>query len=76
MMNSIKIKAERDQVKVGTNQVYAAVHQFGAKKGSFGMFTVNVKEHIKRLKTGRQYHVKAHTRRVKLPWGISRLGVF
>ena len=69
LMGSIHSRPENDQVRIGTNKVYAAVHQFGAKKGSFGMFTVNVKEHMRRLKTGRQYHVKAHTRRVKLPWG-------
>ncbi|KJR41707.1 phage virion morphogenesis protein, partial [Candidatus Magnetoovum chiemensis] len=28
--------ANSDSVKIGSNVIYAATHQFGAKKGSFG----------------------------------------
>lgn len=51
---SINYKADKDNVKIGTNKIYAAVHQFGAKKGSFGTVAANI---------------KAHTRKMKLPWG-------
>ena len=69
LMGSIHAQAKEDEVRVGTNKVYAAVHQFGAKKGSFGVFAVNVKEHMRQLKTGKQHKVRAHTRKTKLPWG-------
>lgn len=33
LRNSINVKAGRDRVAVGTNVVYAAIHQFGGKAG-------------------------------------------
>ena len=69
LLGSVYARAENDEVRIGTNKPYGVVQQLGAKKGSFGTFTVNVKEHMRQLKTGKQYQVKAHTRRVKLPWG-------
>mgnify|MGYP006283574597 FL=1 len=36
LMGSISAKPMDDGVRIGTNKVYAAVHQFGAKKGAFG----------------------------------------
>jgi phage virion morphogenesis protein len=40
LAGSIHYKAEKDKAIVGTNKIYAAVHQFGARKGSIGEFTV------------------------------------
>jgi len=45
LKNSITKSAEPARVRVGTNVKYAAVHQFGAAKGSFGTFTYRVREH-------------------------------
>ncbi|RLC27258.1 MAG: phage virion morphogenesis protein [Deltaproteobacteria bacterium] len=72
LMNSIHPKAYFDRAEIGTNRVYAAVHQFGAKKGAFGTFSVmqQVKEHIRKIK-GKSQKVRAHkrTRRMSVPWG-------
>ncbi len=37
MLDSINSKTTATSATVGADKVYAAVHQFGAKKGSFGM---------------------------------------
>ena len=47
LMNSIHSKATKDTVSVGTNMVYTALHQFGAKAGQFEML---VKAHIRKRK--------------------------
>lgn len=36
LRNSIQVAADSSGVTVGTNVIYAAVHQFGANKGAFG----------------------------------------
>ncbi|MFA5187077.1 MAG: phage virion morphogenesis protein [Patescibacteria group bacterium] len=36
LLGSIHYVAKPDSVQVGTNKIYAAVHQFGAKQGAFG----------------------------------------
>ena len=69
LLGSIHAKAYRDRAVIGTNKAYAAVHQFGARKGSFGQFTANIKAHMRKTKSGKGGNVRAHTRRVKLPWG-------
>ena len=72
LMGSINVRATDDSVTIGTNKAYAAVHQFGAKKGAFGTVEAQVKEHVRRLKRGkktRRVTVKAHTRKMTLPWG-------
>jgi phage virion morphogenesis protein len=72
LMGSINVRATDDHVIIGTNKKYAAVHQFGAKKGAFGTVEAQVKEHVRRLKRGKktkQVRVKAHTRKMLLPWG-------
>lgn len=70
LKNSFTVDVNRDSVRVGTNVVYAAVHHFGAKKGSFGTVAANIKAHVRRsVKTGKESTVKAHTRKMKLPWG-------
>ena len=47
LMNSIHSKATKDTVSVGTNMVYTALHQFGAKAGQFEML---IKAHIRKRK--------------------------
>jgi phage virion morphogenesis protein len=61
---SIVQEYTHESATVGTNKQYAKVHQFGAKKHSFGTFTAKVRAHDRMGKP-----VKAHTRNVKLPWG-------
>jgi len=77
LMNSIGRQVDGNTVHVGTNVVYAAVHHFGAKKGSFGTFAVKVGAHQRIVKQafGKVLPapvtaaVSAHSRSVKLPWG-------
>lgn len=68
LMGSIHATPHKDRVVVGTNKIYAAVHQFGAKKGSFGQFTAHIKEHMRKMGS-KQVQVRAHARTVTLPWG-------
>ena len=69
LLGSIHAKAYRDRAVIGTNKACAAVHQFGAKKGSFGQFTANIQAHMRKTKSGKKAQVRAHTRKVSLPWG-------
>lgn len=69
LAGSIHWKAYRDRAVIGTNKIYAAVHQFGAKKGSFGAFTFTVREHMRRIRSGKKVRVREHKRTVRLPWG-------
>ncbi len=69
LRNSINYKAGPDRVTVGTPVEYAATHQFGAAAGSFGTVAARVKAHVRKLRSGKQYQVKAHVRRQRLPWG-------
>lgn len=70
-------KVSKDEVAVGTNVVYAAVHHFGAEKGEFGTKAVNVKTHKRTiekafgrvLESPKTIDVKGHTRQQQLPWG-------
>ncbi len=68
LMRSIHASAYKDHVLIGTDTVYAAVHQFGARKGEFGTITAQIKEHVRKI-AGQQIKVKAHTRRMQVPWG-------
>lgn len=68
LRRSLTVRAGERSVAVGTNVKYAAVHQFGAKKGSFGTVTAHVREHIRKI-AGKEITVKAHTREQSLPWG-------
>jgi len=68
LQNSITSQVSGDAVYVGTNVKYAAVHQFGAKKGSFGTVVARVREH-QRTRGGKTYTVRPHTRKQRLPWG-------
>lgn len=69
LVSSINVDAGKNSVAIGTNRVYAAVHQFGAKAGSFGTVQAQVKAHIRKLKGGGTSKVKAHTRKSVIPWG-------
>lgn len=77
LMNSITSSVQKDSVIIGTNVEYAAVHNYGAKKFSFGTFAVRVKNHQrlvrkafgKELKFPVWATVPEHDRNVKLPWG-------
>lgn len=65
LAGSIHYKAEKDSVSIATDdRAYAAVHQFGAKKGSFGSVVATVRSH---LRNG--IPVREHTRKMILPWG-------
>ncbi len=77
LMNSITKRVAKSEVTVGTNVVYAAVHHFGAKRGSFGTKTVTVKPHTRLinqvfgrpLAKPKKIQVGAHPRSMALPWG-------
>ncbi len=76
LMNSITRTVTGSEARVGTNVVYAAVHHFGAAKGSFGSFSQQVRPHERLvrqvfgrpLRQAKKVRVRAHTRRAKLPW--------
>lgn len=76
LMGSISYQAERDRVVLSANKVYAKVHQFGAKAGSFGRFLIQVPEHTRKISKAfgraidpREVKVRAHEREAALPWG-------
>ena len=49
LFNSIVTKVTGDSAQVGTNLEYARAHQYGAKKGSSGTKSVNVKAHTRKV---------------------------
>ena len=76
LMNSITKKISGDAVYVGTNVIYAATHQFGAKKGRYGNISVLVPAHRRKIKSGNVRgkksgvtFVKSHKRKMAIPWG-------
>jgi phage gpG-like protein len=76
LMGSISARAYDDRVELGTNKVSAAVHQLGAKKGSFGIFDVTIREHVRRIAQAfgkaiqpRDVTVRSHKRKTAIPWG-------
>lgn len=78
LKNSITVlTTKEDSVSVGTADKRARVLHAGAKKGSFGTFSHNVKSHDRKivqvfgrvLDAPKTVTVKGHTRTVKLPWG-------
>jgi len=69
LRNSINVRARRRSVTIGTPVEYAAVHQFGARKGSFGLVTFTVREHLRRTRSGKKVRVREHKRTAALPWG-------
>ncbi len=69
LLGSIHYQVEGDVLRVGTNKVYAATHQFGAKQGAFGTVAVKVSAHTRNTKRYGQVAVPAHERSQKIPWG-------
>jgi len=61
-------QVDKDSLRIGTPLTYGATHQFGAAKGSFGTVTATINAYSRRTKTG-STTVKAHTRRMSVPWG-------
>jgi len=75
-LKSISDRIGKDRVTLSANKKYAALQQFGAKKGSFGEIEANIKAHIRKITRAfgrpgkpRKVSVRAHTRKMKLPWG-------
>ncbi len=69
LQNSVTSRVEGDVVLVGTNVRYAALHHFGARKGTFGEHLVQVRAHRRQARSGGSVTVRAHARRMRLPWG-------
>lgn len=63
------LQVTKDSVVVGTNKEYAAMHQFGAKKGELGTIRARIAEHMRTGKSGTKHKVRAHDRTVQVPWG-------
>ncbi|MBN1104749.1 MAG: phage virion morphogenesis protein [Deltaproteobacteria bacterium] len=66
LMGSITGKAYSDRAEIGTNKIYGAVHQFGAKKGSFGKVTVARKAGSAGRSGGTLY---SKPWQMNVPWG-------
>ena len=62
-------QADKDSLRIGSPLVYAATHQFGATKGSFGTVAARVNAYTRRGKSGAAFTVRAHTRQMRVPWG-------
>ena len=62
-------QVDKDSLRIGTNLIYGATHQFGAAKGSFGTVIARVNEYTRRSRKGATFTVRAHTRRMVVPWG-------
>ncbi len=69
LLGSLNYKADNTSVAVGTNKIYATTMHYGATKGQFGTHPANVPAHTRTLASGRNIRVKAHTRRMTVPWG-------
>lgn len=69
LMGGLNYRPHKDRVEVSDNKEYAALHQFGARKGQFGTVDARVRAHLRRLKSGKTVKVRAHTRQTALPWG-------
>jgi len=71
LMNSISGQVMGDKGFVTTNVIYAAVHNYGARKGQFGTKNVRVRSHTRR-RGGKSYAVGAHSRKQQTPFGDIR----
>ena len=69
LMGSIFYTEGKDRLTITANKEYAAVQQFGASKGEFGTRAVRVSEHTRKAKSGKTATVKAHDRKMAMPWG-------
>jgi len=61
-------KVTKSGVLVGTNVIYAATMNSGAKKGGFGTKTMSVRAHTRKW-GDKEIAVRSHQRTMKLPWG-------
>ena len=69
LAGSIAVTAGPRSVSVGTDAPHAALHHFGARKGAFGTVLARVPAHRRGGGARRPHEVKAHTRRLRVPWG-------
>ncbi|HOJ87247.1 MAG TPA: phage virion morphogenesis protein, partial [Elusimicrobiales bacterium] len=70
LKNSIFPIVYENKAMLVTNTAYAPTHQFGAKKGEFGVINAVIKAHKRRNKRGRKtILVRQHTRKVNAPFG-------
>lgn len=76
LLGGISYRPGDNDVTLSANKPYATTHHFGAKKGSFGTVAATIKEHIRKINQAfgkpiepRDVKVKAHTRKMTLPWG-------
>lgn len=68
LMNSINAQVSGGRGLVSTAVRYAATHNYGAKKGQYGVKQVMVPAHT-RQRGGTSYKVRSHKRKQALPWG-------
>lgn len=68
LMGSVNHQVMGDRVIVGTNKIYGAIHQFGARRGQFGTVVAQVPAHQRVTRKG-VVPVRAHQRSVAVPWG-------
>jgi len=68
LFGSINYRADRNSVAIGTNRIYGPTMHYGARKGEFGTITANIRAHVRRV-GGKNVRVRAHTRRMPVPWG-------
>lgn len=68
LRNSINARAGADRVEVGTNLVYAATQQFGAKRGAFG-YTLSGTHHKSDVFDRAAAASGLSMRGVPIPWG-------
>jgi phage virion morphogenesis protein len=66
LLGSISGEATANSAMVGTNKIYAAVHQFGAKKGEFGTVTITRKIATSKRSGGSRI---AKPYQMQVPWG-------
>ena len=69
LAGSITHKVGAGHVEVGTNLEYATMQHYGARKGEFGTHSASTRAFTRTTKGGKKARVKAHQRRVRLPWG-------
>jgi phage virion morphogenesis protein len=68
LMGALAYNVQPKKLVMTANKVYATTHHYGAKAGEFGTKEVKIRAHIRNTRKGR-VHVRAHERRMKIPWG-------
>ncbi|MBW1778636.1 MAG: phage virion morphogenesis protein [Deltaproteobacteria bacterium] len=67
-LKRIAYTASATKVELTANAPYAAVQQFGARKGEFGTVAARVKAHVRKI-GDKTVTVSGHIRTVPVPWG-------